>query len=79
MTQLPTTTELYGIAMANNGRSCARHPICGAELVPGDVVKFTSVTVDGPEGQLEDAVAAVSQSGQCQVGFLPRFLLGVQE
>ncbi|KAJ3233438.1 hypothetical protein HDU78_006461, partial [Chytriomyces hyalinus] len=58
MTQLPTTTELYSIAMANNGCSCARYLICGAELVPGDMVKFTSVTVDGPEDQLEDAVAA---------------------
>ncbi|KAJ3232465.1 hypothetical protein HDU77_000855, partial [Chytriomyces hyalinus] len=58
MTQLPTTTEVYGIAMANNGQSCTRHPVCGAELVPGDVLKFSLVTVDGPDGQLESAVAA---------------------
>ncbi|KAJ3386313.1 hypothetical protein HDU80_000437, partial [Chytriomyces hyalinus] len=78
MTQLPTMMEVYGIAMANNGQSCTRHPVCGAELVLGDVLIFSLVTVDSLDGQLENAVAAVSQPGQCRVGFLPRFLLAVQ-
>ena len=66
--------KIVGLHQPGNGRSCEKHPICGAELQADDLVRFRGsvVEVDGCVEQAIKVVRVKDGTELCVVGFLPR-------
>ena len=67
--------EIVGLRGSNNGRSCERHEVCGADVDVGDVLRLVPCILPNQHGDLDNAIKlhkVVSGCIGCCVGFVPR-------
>jgi hypothetical protein len=66
--------EIIGLHCSSNGRCCSKHPICGASLANGDLLRLrkTVVTVNGKVEEAYKVVKIDDLTETCTVAFIPR-------
>ena len=64
--------ELWGLAENSDGKSCALHPCCGAQVIVGDVIVLRKTIILDDEGQSECIAGILCRQNceSCIVGYV---------